>query len=103
MSMALGLIRPTSGTITVNGSRYLELPAPMREVGTLLDARAVHGGRTAYQHLLCLALSNGIARGRVDDVLGVVGLEKVAQRRVGKFSLGMFQRLAIPAGFPGEP
>ncbi|MCK2244445.1 MULTISPECIES: ATP-binding cassette domain-containing protein [unclassified Crossiella] len=103
MSMILGLIRPTSGTVTVNGKRYLDLPAPMREVGTLIDARAVHGGRTAYQHLLCLALSNGIARSRVAEVLGVVGLDKVAGRRVGKFSLGMFQRLGIAAALMGDP
>ncbi|MEV0387442.1 ABC transporter ATP-binding protein [Nonomuraea sp. NPDC050643] len=103
MSMILGLTRPTSGTVTVNGRRYVDLPAPMREVGALIDARAVHGGRTAYQHLLCLARSNGIPRRRVDEVLGVVGLEKVAGRRVGKFSLGMFQRLGIAAALLGDP
>ncbi|WP_232664468.1 ABC transporter ATP-binding protein [Pseudonocardia sp. TRM90224] len=103
MSMIVGLVRPTGGTITVNGRRFRDLPAPMREVGTLLDARAVHGGRTAYQHLLCLARSNGIPRSRVDDVLGTVGLDDVGGRRVNRFSLGMFQRLGIAAALLGDP
>ncbi|MBC6460170.1 ATP-binding cassette domain-containing protein [Actinomadura sp. HBU206391] len=103
MRMILGLAAPTSGTVLVNGRRYADLPSPMREVGALLDARAVHGGRTAYAHLLCLAHSNGIARRRVDDVLGIVGLEKVAGKRIGAFSLGMSQRLGIAAALLGDP
>jgi ABC-2 type transport system ATP-binding protein len=103
MRMILGLDAPTRGTVTVRGRRYAELPVPMREVGALLDARAVHGGRTAYHHLLCLAQSNGIHKRRVDEVLGLVGLEAVARRRAGRFSLGMSQRLGIAAALLGDP
>jgi ABC-2 type transport system ATP-binding protein len=103
MRMILGLDHPNAGQVTVGGRRYRDLPAPLREVGALLDAKAVHGGRTAYNHLLLLAQSNGIPRNRVDDVLAIVGLEAVARRRAGGFSLGMGQRLGIAAALLGDP
>jgi ABC-2 type transport system ATP-binding protein len=103
MRMILGLDAPTEGSVTVDGRGYRDLPAPMREVGALLDAKAVHGGRPARDHLLCLALSNGIARSRVDEVLRLVGLEDVARRRTKGFSLGMSQRLGIAAALLGDP
>ena len=95
MRMILGLDAPTRGSVTVGGRSYRDLPAPVREVGALLDAKAVHGGRRALDHLLCLARGNGIARGRVEEVLGIVGLEGVARRRARGLSLGMGQRLGI--------
>jgi ABC-2 type transport system ATP-binding protein len=103
MRMILGLDAPTQGSVTVDGRSYRDLPAPMREVGALLDAKGLHGGRRAYDHLLCLAQSNGIARSRVDEVLGVVGLEDVAKRRAKGFSLGMSQRLGIASALLGDP
>jgi ABC-2 type transport system ATP-binding protein len=103
MRMILGLDAPTYGSVTVAGRSYRDLPAPMREVGALLDARALHGGRRAYDHLLCLAQSNGIARSRVDEVLRIVGLEGVARRRAKGFSLGMGQRLGIASALLGDP
>ena len=103
MRMILGLDAPTQGSVTVAGRSYRDLPAPMREVGALLDAKAVHGGRPARDHLLCLAQSNGIPRSRVDAVLRVVGLEGVAKRRAKGFSLGMSQRLGIAAALLGDP
>jgi ABC-2 type transport system ATP-binding protein len=103
MRMILGLDRPTSGTVTVDGRPYARLASPMREVGALLDARAVNGGRTAYSHLLSLAQTNGIARRRVDDVLDRVGLTGVARKRSRGFSLGMSQRLGIAAALLGDP
>jgi ABC-2 type transport system ATP-binding protein len=103
MRMILGLDAPTRGSVTVAGRSYRDLPAPMREVGALLDAKAVHGGRRAFDHLLCLALSNGIPRRRVAEVLRVVGLEDVARRRAKGFSLGMSQRLGIAAALLGDP
>jgi ABC-2 type transport system ATP-binding protein len=103
MRMILGLDHPNSGDVTVAGRRYRDLPAPLREVGALLDAKAVHGGRRAYHHLLLLAQSNGIPARRVDQVLGIVGLESVARRRAGGFSLGMGQRLGIAAALLGDP
>ncbi|MBG6086406.1 ABC transporter ATP-binding protein [Actinomadura viridis] len=103
MRMILGLAAPSGGTVSVNGRRYAGSPAPMREVGALLDARAVHGGRRAFDHLLCLAQSNGIPRRRVDEVLGLVGLAAASRRRVGTFSLGMAQRLGIAAALLGDP
>lgn len=103
MRLILGLDRPDSGDVRINGRRYRELPAPLREVGALLDAKAVHGGRKAYDHLLLLAQSNGIPRRRVDEVLGIVGLEGVSGRRAGGFSLGMGQRLGIAAALLGDP
>ncbi|MBJ7608863.1 MAG: ATP-binding cassette domain-containing protein [Candidatus Dormibacteraeota bacterium] len=103
MRMILGLDAPSSGTVTVNGRPYAEYRRPLFEVGALLDARAVHGGRSAYNHLLCLALSNGIGRARVAQVLDQVGLVSVAGKRVGGFSLGMAQRLGIAAALLGDP
>ncbi|WP_040337074.1 ABC transporter ATP-binding protein [Candidatus Blastococcus massiliensis] len=103
MRMALGLDRPTAGSVTVNGRRYQDSPAPLREVGALLEARALHPGRSARDHLRWLAASNGIPRTRVDEVLGLVGLENVADTRVGKFSLGMGQRLGIAVALLGDP
>jgi len=101
--MIMGLDAPTSGTVTVNGRPYAEHRAPLREVGALLEARAVHTGRSAYHHLLALAVSHGIPRRRVDEVIGLVGLGSVARRRVGGFSLGMGQRLGIAAALLGDP
>src|ERR1700710_3252883 len=104
MRMVLGLDRPTSGSVTVNGRSYADSPAPLREVGALLEARALHPGRTARNHLRWLAASNGIPRTRIDEVLDLVGLEAVADQRVGRFSLGMGQRLPPPpAPLPGAP
>ncbi len=103
MKLILGLDAPTGGSVRVNGKSYGELPAPLREVGALLDAKAVHGGRKAYDHLVWLALSNRIALKRVDEVLGLVGLETVADRRTSTFSLGMSQRLGIAAALLGDP
>ncbi len=103
MRLILGLDNPSAGTVTVNGRPHPQLPSPMREVGALLDAKAVHGGRSARNHLLCLALTNGISRRRVDEVLGVVGLSDVAGRRSKGFSLGMSQRLGIAATLLGDP
>src|SRR6201999_1320814 len=103
MRMILGLDAPTRGSVTVDGRSYSDLPAPMREVGALLDAKALHGGRRAFDHLLCLAQSNGIPRRRVDEVLRLVGLEDVARRRVKGFSLGMSQRLGIASALLGDP
>jgi ABC-2 type transport system ATP-binding protein len=103
MRMILGLDRPTTGRVTVNGKRYAHFPAPLREVGALLEARAVHPGRSARDHLRWLAASNGIPRGRVDEVLELVGLSSVADQRVGRFSLGMGQRLGIAVALLGDP
>jgi ABC-2 type transport system ATP-binding protein len=103
LRIVLGLDAPTRGTATVAGRRYADLAAPLREVGSLLDAGAVHPGRTARDHLRWLAASNGIHPGRVDDVLDEVGLASVADRRAGAFSLGMRQRLGIAAALLGDP
>jgi ABC-2 type transport system ATP-binding protein len=103
MRMVLGLDRPTSGSVTVNGRRYADTPAPLREVGALLEARALHPGRSARDHLRWLAVSNGIPSGRIDEVLDLVGLTSVAGQRVGRFSLGMGQRLGIAAALLGDP
>lgn len=103
MRMVLGLDRPTAGSVTVNGHRYQDSPAPLREVGALLEARALHPGRSARDHLRWLAVSNGIPTRRVDHVLDLVGLEGVAGQRVGKFSLGMGQRLGIAVALLGDP
>jgi ABC-2 type transport system ATP-binding protein len=103
MRMILGLDRPTTGRVTVNGKRYSQFPAPLREVGALLEARAVHPGRPARDHLRWLAASNGIPRGRIDEVLELVGLASVADQRVGRFSLGMGQRLGIAVALLGDP
>jgi ABC-2 type transport system ATP-binding protein len=103
MRMILGLDAPTAGSVTVSGRPYARYRRPLLEVGALLDAAAVHGGRTAENHLRSLALSNGIATGRVTTVLDQVGLRSVARRRVGGFSLGMKQRLGIAAALLGDP
>lgn len=103
MRLILGLDRPTSGTATVNGLAYRDLRSPLREVGALLDARGVQGGRSASDHLLALARSNRIPRARVGEVLGIVGLSEVAGRKLGGFSLGMSQRLGIAAALLGDP
>ncbi|MDI2128230.1 ABC transporter ATP-binding protein [Yinghuangia seranimata] len=103
MRMVLGLDAPTSGHVLVNGRPYVHSTAPLREVGALLDAKAVHGGRSAYNHLLCLAQSNGIPRRRVDEVLGLVGITAVAKKRTKGFSLGMGQRLGIASALLGDP
>jgi ABC-2 type transport system ATP-binding protein len=103
MRMILGLDAPTSGTVTVNGRRYQDLDNPMREVGALLEAKAVHGGRTARNHLLCLAQTNNLPASRIPEVLELVGLTQVANRRIGGFSLGMSQRLGIAGTLLGDP
>lgn len=103
MRMIVGLDRPTAGTVTVNGRHYAEHRAPLGEVGTLLEARAVHTGRSAYNHLLALATTHGIGRTRVDEVIEMTGLQTVARKRVGGFSLGMGQRLGIAAAMLGDP
>ena len=103
MRMIVGLDLPTSGTITVDGRPYRELRRPLHHVGALLEARAWHSGRSAYNHLLCLAQSNGIGRRRVGEVLDLVGLAGVADRRAGGFSLGMGQRLGLAAALLGDP
>jgi ABC-2 type transport system ATP-binding protein len=103
MRMILGLDRPTSGKVTVGGVPYASLKWPMREVGALLDAKAVHGGRSARSYLLSLAQTNDIPRRRVDEVLGIVGLSDVARKRSKGFSLGMSQRLGIAAALLGDP
>ncbi len=103
MRMILGLDRPTGGTVTVHGKAFGQLAWPMREVGALLDAKAVHGGRSAYHHLLCLAQTNNLPRRRVSEVLELVGLQDVARKRSKGFSLGMSQRLGIAAALLGDP
>jgi ABC-2 type transport system ATP-binding protein len=103
MRMILGLDRATKGSVTVNGSPYAAHRRPLTEVGALLDAKAVHGGRTAYNHLLAVAQSNHIARKRVDEVLELVGLNTVAHKRTSGFSLGMGQRLGIATALLGDP
>jgi ABC-2 type transport system ATP-binding protein len=103
MRLLLGLDRPTGGLAKINGKSYVDLPAPLREVGALLEARAVHTGRSARNHLRALAAANAIPSARVDEVLGLVGLESVANKRVGAFSLGMGQRLGIAAALLGDP
>ncbi|WP_392672616.1 ABC transporter ATP-binding protein [Streptomyces sp. LN785] len=103
MRMMLGLDRPTSGHVTIGGHPYRSLPNAPRQVGALLDAKAVHGGRSARNHLLSLAQLAGIPAARVDEVLGVVGLQDVARKRSKGFSLGMGQRLGIAAALLGDP
>jgi len=103
MRMVMGLDRPDAGTVTVGGRRFHDLRWPLREVGALLEAKAIHPGRSAYNHLLAMAQTNSIPRGRVDEVLGLVGLETVARRKAGKFSLGMSQRLGIASALLGDP
>src|ERR1700710_3198093 len=103
MRMILGLDRPTSGSVTVNGKQYADLPAPLHEVGALLEARSVHTGRSAYNHLLALAQTHAIPRRRVDELIDLVGLRAVARKRAGQFSLGMGQRLGIASALVGDP
>ncbi|WP_030184437.1 ABC transporter ATP-binding protein [Streptomyces sp. NRRL S-813] len=103
MRLLLGLDRPDAGQATVNGVPYCELARPLKVVGALLEARAVHTGRSAYDHLLCLAQTQGIGRRRVEEVIEQVGLASVARKRAGGFSLGMGQRLGIAAALLGDP
>jgi ABC-2 type transport system ATP-binding protein len=103
MRLVLGLDRPASGTATINGQLYKDLAQPLRTVGALLEAKSIHSGRTAYNHLLFLAQTQGLPRSRVDEVLELVGLREVARKRAGGFSLGMSQRLGIAAAMLGDP
>lgn len=103
MRMIVGLDRPTAGAVTVNGRPYAAHAAPLHEVGVLLDARAVHTGRSAYHHLRAMAATHGIPVRRVREVIDLTGLDQVADRRVGGFSLGMGQRLGIAAALLGDP
>jgi ABC-2 type transport system ATP-binding protein len=103
MRLILGLDAPTSGTVTVNGRPYAEHPRPLQVVGALLEARAVHTSRSAYQHLRALAATHGIPRSRVDEVVDMVGLQDVARKRAGGFSLGMGQRLGIASALLADP
>jgi ABC-2 type transport system ATP-binding protein len=103
MRMIMGLDRPTAGTARVNGQPYRSFRDPLRQVGALLEAKAVHSGRSAYNHLLSLAATHGIPKSRVHEVIDLTGLESVAKKRVGGFSLGMGQRLGIAAALLGDP
>ncbi len=103
MRVILGLDRPNQGTATVNGQAYSGLTAPLHQVGALLEARAIHTGRSAYNHLLAMAQTHGIGRKRVDEVIELVGLAEVAKKRAGGFSLGMGQRLGIASALLGDP
>jgi ABC-2 type transport system ATP-binding protein len=103
MRMIVGLDEPTSGSVTVNGRRYDRHPAPLQEVGALLEAKSIHPGRSAFNHLNALALTHGIPRRRVDEVIELAGLGQVARKRAGAFSLGMGQRLGIAAALLGDP
>jgi ABC-2 type transport system ATP-binding protein len=103
MRMIVGLDRPDAGQVRIDGKRYADLRWPLREVGAMLEAKAFHPGRTARGHLAALAASNQIPRQRVEEVLAITGIEKVAKRRAGKFSLGMAQRLGIAAALLGDP
>jgi len=103
MRMILGLDAPTSGSVLVNGRPYRSHNAPLREVGALLEARSIHPGRSAHNHLLALARTSGIHRSRVDEMIEAVGLTVAARRRAGKFSLGMGQRLGIATALLGDP
>jgi ABC-2 type transport system ATP-binding protein len=103
MRLILGLDYPNAGSVTIDGKRYASLANPMREVGALLDAKAVHGGRSAYNHLLCLAQTNNLPKRRVGEVLELVGLTDVARKRTKGFSLGMSQRLGIAVTLLGDP
>jgi ABC-2 type transport system ATP-binding protein len=103
MRLIVGLDRPTAGQVTINGKRYEDLASPLHEVGVLLDAKAVHTGRSAYNHLRAIAATHRIPRRRVDEVIALTGLESVARKRVGGFSLGMGQRLGIATALLGDP
>ena len=103
MRLILGLDALTGGAVTVNGKRYGDHPAPLHEVGVLLEARSIHTGRSARNHLLALAQTHGIPRSRVDELIELVGLHDVARKRAGQFSLGMGQRLGIASALLGDP
>ena len=103
LRMVLGLDRPSAGSVSIGGRPYSQTRRPLFEVGALLDAKAMHPGRSAFNNLLCLAQSNGIPRSRVHEVLDIVGLTGVSKRRAGSFSLGMGQRLGIAAALLGDP
>lgn len=103
MRLILGLDAPTRGDVTVNGKHYRQHEAPLHEVGALLEARSVHTGRSAFNHLRTLAQTHGIPRSRVDALIDLVGLRDVAHKRAGQFSLGMGQRLGIAAALLGDP
>ena len=103
MRMIMGLDKPTAGSALVSGKPYAQHPSPLHEVGALLEAKAVHTGRTAFNHLLALAATHGIPKKRVHEVIHLTGLESVAGKRVGGFSLGMGQRLGIAAALLGDP
>ncbi|MET8469437.1 ABC transporter ATP-binding protein [Streptomyces sp. NPDC006422] len=103
MRMMLGLDNPTAGDVRIDGKHYAQLKDPLRHIGALLDAKAMHGGRSAYNHLLCLAQSNGIPKTRVHEVLDTVGLTAVARKKAKGFSLGMGQRLGIAGALLGDP
>jgi ABC-2 type transport system ATP-binding protein len=103
MRLILGLDAPNSGRTTVNGKPYREHASPLHEVGALLEARSVHTGRSAYNHLLALAQTHGIDRARVTELIDMVGLREVARKRAGGFSLGMGQRLGIASALLGDP
>ncbi|MGK3206599.1 ATP-binding cassette domain-containing protein [Amycolatopsis sp. MEPSY49] len=103
MRMIVGLDAPTAGSVAVNGRRYAEHRAPLQEVGVLLEAKSVHPGRSAHDHLLAQAQTHGISRRRVDEVIELAGLQSVAKKRAGNFSLGMGQRLGIAAALLGDP
>jgi ABC-2 type transport system ATP-binding protein len=103
MRLILGLDNPNGGTVTVHGKSYRDLPAPMREVGAVLDPKAIYGKRTAYRHLSWIAQAGGIPQRRVDEVLELVGLTNVAGKHVGGYSLGMSQRLGIATALLGDP
>ncbi|QNE16236.1 ABC transporter ATP-binding protein [Pseudarthrobacter sp. NBSH8] len=103
MRMIMGLDRPTSGTVTVNGLHYADHPAPLHEVGALLDAKAVHTSRSAYNHLRAMAATHNIPTSRVHEVIEMTGLEAVARKKAGGFSLGMGQRLGIANALLGDP
>jgi len=103
MRLILGLDAPTGGSVTVNGKHYRDHSAPLHEVGVLLEARSVHTGRSAFNHLLALGQTHGIGRARVQELIELVGLEEVARQRAGEFSLGMGQRLGIASALLGDP
>ncbi|MCX5208092.1 ATP-binding cassette domain-containing protein [Kitasatospora sp. NBC_00240] len=103
MRMIVGLDAPTSGSVRVNGRRYAGHAAPLQEVGALLEAKSIHPGRSAFNHLMALAHTHGIPRRRVDEVVELTGLQSVAGKRAGAFSLGMGQRLGIAAALLGDP
>ena len=103
MRLILGLDAPTSGSANIDGRPYSDLEAPLHEVGAMLEARAIHTGRSAYNHLLALAQTHGIGRDRVNEVIDMVGIQTVARKRVGGFSLGMGQRLGVAAALIGDP